>query len=151
MSHNSFPVKSSTLNVPHVLTKTHSASNVFSRTISSGNVTSPLRNSLESPFTTVARNGDNSDNNNKGPKSSASFLSYGVKCAGGESEGGVRNSNPVSFDRFMMRRGSSVENLNSSSGDVNANGGLKKIKFENDVSWKFLICGAWFICMILIS
>lgn len=136
-------MKSATLSVPHVLTKTHSASNVFSRTSSSGNVTFPLRNSLENPFSVSDRNGatelcQQSDNNNKLPNLSASFKNYNnTKCGddnGGKDGGGVRNSNPMSFDRFMMRRGSSVENMNAVGTDINANGSLKKIRYENEVS-----------------
>lgn len=36
--------------------------------------------------------------------------------------------------RYGIRRGSSVENVNSSTADLNTNGGLKKIKYESEVS-----------------
>lgn len=107
----------STLDDPHVLTKTHSASNVFSRTANAN----PLRNSLDTidnPFTVQY----GSDKNKSESENRTSNVS-----------GAVMNARPVTFDQYMLRRGSSVENVNSGV-DVNGNSGMKKFKYETEVS-----------------
>lgn len=124
----------STLDDPHILTKTHSASNVFSRTTNAN----PLRNSV-----------DTIDN--------AFSVQYGsdIKGKSGDSEqfesenrtqnvvtlretsGAVLNARPVTFDQYMLRRGSSVENMNSGVVDVNGNTGMKKFKYETEVKKQF--------------
>lgn len=114
----------STLDDPHILTKTHSASNVFSRTANAN----PLRNSLDTidnPFS-VQYNSDKGkcDSENRTPNVSLRETSGAV----------VLNARPVTFDQYMLRRGSSVENVNSGVVDVNGNSGMKKFKYETEVN-----------------
>lgn len=132
---------------PYVLTKTHSATNVFSRAPNAN----PLRNSLDTIGTQFAVqyseiSDRNSENNNRGHFESAAYRTnnYSENNGANASEL-VRNAKPQAFDRYVMRRGSSVENLNAGSMDVNANGTMKKLRFENEVSVKLSIifCCLW--------
>lgn len=104
----------------HYLTKTHSASNVFSRTT---NLT-PLRNSLDTidnPFS-VQNCKNSSDSENRTPNVNLR-----------EPSSAVLNTRPINFEQYMLRRGSSVENVNSGAVDVNGNSGMKKFKYEAEV------------------
>lgn len=129
------PLSSSATNVntssrlsvkPHqdyLLSKTHSATNVFARPTSTTN-----RNSLNS-MDSVQYGGSQISND----VSRYSFSAI------------TNNRHPVdkfgAFDgsRYGIRRGSSVENVNSSTAELNSNGGLKKIKYESEVSTTILI------------
>lgn len=95
------------------LQKTYSASNVFTRTINMDN-----RHSLDNSYT-VQYNTNNSDSD---------FDRFGDRNRNVESvkAGNGRHTN--------IRRGSSVENINCSTTDLNANGTLKKGKYEYEVS-----------------
>lgn len=112
----------------HVLTKTHSASNVFAR---ARNVDS-ARNSMNcmdsGPFS-MQYVSDKSDDR----------LGYEqVSNGGGPKSAGYSDvTDGISSDRrtskSTIRRGGSMENVNSSSTDISS-GNLKKIKYENGVS-----------------
>lgn len=114
----------------HALTKTHSASNVFSR---SRNVDS-ARNSLNSmdsgPFS-LQYISDKSDGR----------LGYEhISDSSGSRSAGYNDvTDSGSRDRrtpkCTVRRGGSMENVNSSLTDV-SNGNLKKVKYECEVSSK---------------
>ncbi|XP_066155664.1 rho GTPase-activating protein 23 isoform X15 [Euwallacea fornicatus] len=101
----------------HLLTKTHSATNVFSRPIPSLN-----RNSLNSMDPTQYNTSSEVTRHSYGAVTNNSI---GTR-AQGELSGGFDTS------RYGIRRGSSVENVNSSALDLNSNGGLKKTKFESE-------------------
>ncbi|XP_018575341.1 rho GTPase-activating protein 21 isoform X4 [Anoplophora glabripennis] len=134
----------------HLLTKTHSASNVFARATIADN-----RNSLNSmdtnTFSIVQYPGKN-----VGDKSDLNDSSYRYMSASGTKQfsdvsGTSKNSNVSAGGAFNkgaysdvtdggacdrrgrcnVRRGSSVENVNSSSVDL-SNGNMKKIKYENE-------------------
>ncbi|XP_066248051.1 rho GTPase-activating protein 23 isoform X2 [Euwallacea similis] len=101
----------------YLLTKTHSATNVFSRPIPSLN-----RNSLNSM-----------DPTQYSTSSEVTRHSYGAvtnNSVGTRAQGDLSSSFDTS--RYGIRRGSSVENMNSSALDLNSNGGLKKTKFESE-------------------
>lgn len=120
-----------------VITKTHSASNVFTRTTNVENA----RNSLSTAdsyskvqypnkFSGELRNKQfsakgNGQNNGIPQGEHSDFVntqsSFGIGIGGKLGE------------RYIMRRGSSVENMNAGIVDVNSNGNLKKIKYENEV------------------
>lgn len=120
---------------PHqdfLLTKTHSATNVFSRPSPAAN-----RNSLNSM--------DSVQYNTGSLNSDVTRYSYGAAASKQSSDKlGAFNSDLGAHSdivdgkgsRYGMRRGSSVENVNSSTLNLNANGGLKKVKYENEVSMK---------------
>lgn len=111
---------------PHILTKTHSASNVFSRTANAN----PLRNSLDTidnPFSVQY----NSGKNDSGQCESENRTYNNVNLR--ETSGAVLNARPVTFDQYMLRRGNSFENVNSGAVDVNGNTGMKKFKYETEV------------------
>jgi hypothetical protein len=107
---------SSVNQTPRLSTKTHSASNVFARTMNVDN-----RHSLDNSYS----------------------VQYD-KNSGGEFGGSLRDTNRNESvripqtdreGRYVIRRGSSVENVNSTGPvDLNANGAMKKVKYENEVS-----------------
>ncbi|XP_008198093.1 rho GTPase-activating protein 21 isoform X3 [Tribolium castaneum] len=97
----------STRTVDSHLLKTNSASNVFTRTINMDN-----RHSLDNSYQ-VQYNKNNSD-------------------FGGSLRDTNRNESVSTQNGRLVRRGSSVENVNSSSMDLNANGAMKKVKYENE-------------------
>lgn len=132
---------------PHILTKTHSASNVFSRTTNAN----PLRNSLDTidnPFS-VQYGSDRGKNGGDSGQFESENRTPSVSLR--EGGGAVLNTRPVTFDQYMLRRGSSFENVNSGGVDVNGNSGMKKFKYETEVirfAGKFR-CGLrvpWFVC-----
>ncbi|XP_063921383.1 rho GTPase-activating protein 21 isoform X5 [Zophobas morio] len=91
------------------LLKTHSASKVFSRTINLDN-----RHSLDNSYSVQYANRSDSD-------------------FGGSLRDTNRNESALQTNgRFVIRRGSSVENVNASTTDLNANGTMKKVKYENE-------------------
>lgn len=94
------------------LQKTYSASNVFTRTINMDN-----RHSLDNSYTVQYNTNSDSDYDRFGDRNRNV---ESVKAGNG------RHTN--------IRRGSSVENINCSSTDLNANGTLKKGKYEYEVS-----------------
>ncbi|XP_050310272.1 rho GTPase-activating protein 21 isoform X14 [Anthonomus grandis grandis] len=96
-----------------LLTKTHSATNVFTRPASATN-----RNSMDSMV----------QYSNSGEATTRYSYSVAKQCGdSSELDGKIMAS------RYGMRRGSSVENVNTATGDVNANGGgMKKVKYENE-------------------
>jgi hypothetical protein len=105
---------SSVNQTPRLSTKTHSASNVFARTMNVDN-----RHSLDNSYS----------------------VQYD-KNSGGEFGGSLRDTNRNESvripqtdreGRYVIRRGSSVENVNSTGPvDLNANGAMKKVKYENE-------------------
>lgn len=134
----------------HLLTKTHSASNVFTRTPAADN-----RNSLNSMDTntfsvqyTTKNISDKGDLSNSiyqylSGSSTKQFSDVGnssknsnVSASGAFSRGAYSDVTDGASDRrggrCNVRRGSSVENVNSSSLDL-SNGNMKKIKYENEV------------------
>lgn len=122
---------------PRVITKTHSASNVFTRTTNVENA----RNSLS---TTDSYNKVQYPNKFSGDfrKKQFSVKSNGQNngIAQGEHSGFANAPNSFAIgvggklgERYIMRRGSSVENMNAGIVDVNSNGNMKKIKYENEV------------------
>lgn len=142
------------LDDPRMITKTHSASNVFSRTSLLDN----SRNSLNSTDNYKVQYNSNSLNNNFKNEQFKRIepYTYGVmnensencNSENGEFQDVYKNSfsdvssnseeirGPKLYERFSnIRRGSSVENVIS---DVNLSGNLKKVKFENEV-YKILV------------
>lgn len=105
-----------------MITKTHSASNVFSRTTNKENT----RNSLNTEVQyTNKQYSVNSRQNIIDQTDSAYNTNKNIKPE--------QNSVSVkSSDRLNIRRGSSVENVNSAV-DINSNGNLKKLKYEAEV------------------
>lgn len=124
---------------PHqdfLLTKTHSATNVFSRPSPAAN-----RNSLNSMDSVQYNTGSlNSDVTRYSYGAAASKQSSDKLGAFNSDLGAKMGAHSDIVDgkgsRYGMRRGSSVENVNSSTLNLNANGGLKKVKYENEVSMK---------------
>lgn len=137
----------------HLLTKTHSASNVFARTVPPDN-----RNSLNSMDTNTfsvqyaTKNiSDKGDLNNSSYQylsankarqfsdGSDSSKNSNVSAGGAYGRGAYSDVTDGAGDRrgirCNVRRGSSVENVNSSSLDL-SNGNMKKIKYENEVSYR---------------
>lgn len=100
----------STKTVDSHLLKTHSASNVFTRTINVDN-----RHSLDNSYQVQYNKNTSSD-------------------FGGSLCDANRNESVNTQNGRLVRRGSSVENVNSSSMDLNANGAMKKVKYENEVN-----------------
>lgn len=139
----------STLDDPqHILTKTHSASNVFTRTTNAN----PLRNSLDTidnAFSSSVQY-NNSDKKGKGSGDSEQFESENrtQNVSLRETSGAVLNARPVTFDQYMLRRGSSVENINSGVVDVNGNTGMKKFKYETEVIKK--ICNFFVVFYVFL-
>lgn len=110
----------------HILTKTHSASNVFSR----GRNTDSARNSLNSmdsgPFSLQYVNSGKCDDNRLG------YDSVGPKSAGYSDVTDSSVSSDRRTSKCSIRKVGSMENVNSNGTDV-SNGNLKKIKYENEV------------------
>lgn len=157
-SANNVNTRSATKPTDNSLLKTHSASNVFTRTSLNSD-----RNSLDlidnnntsstSPQYVVSKQKNISDN-----YSNLHFLNKELRSTKPNKNGGS-NNNPNKYHvvsnnnnnkgafvgdysdrknaKFVLRRGSSVENINSSVTDLNVNGSLKKIKYENEVSLIF--------------
>lgn len=126
----------STLDDPHILTKTHSASNVFSRTTNAN----PLRNSLDTidnPFSVQYGSDKGKSDDSEQFESESRIQNVSLR----ETSGGVLNARPVTFDQYMLRRGSSVENMNLGVVDVNGNTGMKKFRYEIEVNlfFRFLL------------
>ncbi|XP_060529948.1 rho GTPase-activating protein 21-like isoform X3 [Cylas formicarius] len=103
------------------LTKTHSAQNVFARN----------PNNNRNSFNPVQYAGNAAEMNNR--------YSYNASGLVGRPSGrkdDVKTYREVdSVDaatRYCLRRGSSVENVNSGISDSNLNNGLKKVKYENE-------------------
>lgn len=67
-----------------------------------------------------------------------------------ETSGAVLNARPVTFDQYMLRRGSSVENMNLGLVDVNGNTGMKKFKYETEVSYYFVFNQLFILFIYLI-
>ncbi|KAF2882336.1 hypothetical protein ILUMI_23835 [Ignelater luminosus] len=132
---------------PFVITKTQSASSVFHRPLNGNS-----RNSSNSALTVqYSKNSSDFTDN----KTSAQFKGSGnfdlnqnkehvetensssyqqmFKTRFGDKTGSsVGAMGPKPFDKALIRRGSSVENINSSIMDLSANGTMKKIKFGNE-------------------
>ncbi|KAG5897665.1 hypothetical protein JTB14_024492 [Gonioctena quinquepunctata] len=124
----------------HQLTKTHSASNVFARTVipTEHNARNSL-NSMDNGNFSVQYNRENAIENGA---NSFQYSSAKNQVSNGDtnkntSDGvcsDVTDNNGASGKRATrgnIRRGGSVENVNSSSIDV-SNGNMKKIKYENE-------------------
>lgn len=135
-----------------VITKTHSASNVFSRTTNNSNEggnCSNTRNSLNTEdykvqytnnrndFTNNKQyrlvnnrqnvvNKDQTDSTYNNTKNNCKTTNVNNTCGVGGGGGGDRYNN--------IRRGSSAENVNTTSIDVNSNGNMKKLKYETEVN-----------------
>lgn len=105
------------------ITKTHSASNVFSRTTNLDNTRNSLNTEVQynnrNDFT--SNNKYNSVNNRQTNDNREQSDSSNKKNKGG-----------VLCERNNIRRGSSVENVNTTGLDV-ANGNLKKLKYDAEV------------------
>lgn len=136
----------STLDDPHILTKTHSASNVFSRTTNAN----PLRNSLDTIDNAFSSVQYNSDKGKSGDSEQFECENRTQNVNLRETSGAVLNARPVTFDQYMLRRGSSVENINSGVVDVNGNTGMKKFKYETEVSQRFCNFFIFVICFFLL-
>lgn len=111
----------------HVLTKTHSASNVFARTRNVDGARNSINSVDSGPFS-LQYVSEKSDER----------LRYEQISNGDEarSAGYSEVTDGVSKDRrtskVNIRRGGSMENINSSSSDI-SNGNLKKVKYGNEV------------------
>ncbi|CAH1110584.1 unnamed protein product [Psylliodes chrysocephalus] len=112
----------------HYLMKTHSATNVFSRT---NNATEPNRNSLASVDNyslQYSKNGNDfafvKNDSGKQVKGASSGGAYG------DVTDSALNDRIPGVIKGNIRRGSSVENINSSSKDI-SNG--KKVRYENEI------------------
>lgn len=128
-----------------VITKTHSASNVFSRT--TNNIENNTRNSLNTEdYKVQYPNHRNDFTNNKQCRviknrqnvnndQTDSGSSYNSNKSSFNDLNPINNTTSVNkCDRFNIRRGSSVENVNTTGIiDVNSNGNLKKLKYETEV------------------
>lgn len=108
---------------PAEMMKTHSASNVYARL---SNTTDHSRNSLGS-----MEGGYPVQYSPILGSLSLSKQSYATDKSGADHPSDISDRRG---NRAVLRRGSSVENINSSSLDLNANGGLKKVKYEKEVS-----------------
>lgn len=124
-----------------VITKTHSASNVFNRTTSSEN-----RNSYNSQHSTNFNNSYNnyssyrnsSDNYNdrriRQLDNSSDFQVYKTSFSDVSTASSNEFRPSAKTVGYGLRKGNSAENINSSSLDLNSNTNMKKIKFENEVN-----------------
>ncbi|XP_076251916.1 rho GTPase activating protein at 19D isoform X8 [Rhynchophorus ferrugineus] len=111
------------------LTKTHSATNVFTRPSPPAN-----RNSLNSMDTkkySVQYSSNSLGNDVSRYSYSASSRSSSDKCSP-SSSALYSESIDTKLERYPMRRGSSAENVNCSTLNLNSNGGQKKVKYENE-------------------
>ncbi|XP_049823954.1 rho GTPase-activating protein 21-B isoform X5 [Aethina tumida] len=106
---------------PAEMMKTHSASNVYARL---SNTTDHSRNSLGS-----MEGGYPVQYSPILGSLSLSKQSYATDKSGADHPSDISDRRG---NRTVLRRGSSVENINSSSLDLNANGGLKKVKYEKE-------------------
>lgn len=110
---------------PRAITKTHSASNVFYRTLNNGD---SVRNANLMHYSNVASDMDLL-NRNREREALCSSLQGAVKTKLGEDGLGPK---VYASERATMRRGSSYENLNSGTIDL-AKNTMKKIKYGNEV------------------
>lgn len=140
---------------PYVITKTQSASSVFHRPLN-GNSRNSSNSALavqysknSSDFTdnkTSAQfkgSGNFDLNQNKEHVETETNSSYQqmFKTRFGDKTGSsVGVMGPKPFDKALIRRGSSVENINSSIIDLSANGTMKKIKYGNEVGMSLICC-----------
>ncbi|CAH0555994.1 unnamed protein product [Brassicogethes aeneus] len=102
-----------------MLMKTHSASNVYAR------------------MSTAAQGAANVDPQTRNSLNSNYRMAETAQLQQQSNEQLLKRLNNASVDYCdgrgrVLRRGSSVENVNSSSLDLNANGGMKKVKYENE-------------------
>lgn len=134
-----------------VITKTHSASNVFSRTTSSENRNSynsadgyrgasqhpaNFNNAYSNNYNSYRNSSDNyNDRRIRQLDNSSDFQVYKSSFSD------VSTTSSSDYQRpsgkviaYGLRKGNSAENINTSSVDLNSNTNLKKIKFENEVS-----------------
>lgn len=113
---------------PRAITKTHSASNVFYRTLNNGD---NVRNANLMHYSNVASDMDLL-NRNREREALCSSLQGAVKTKLGED--GLDGVGPKLYggERATMRRGSSYENVNSGTIDL-VNNSMKKIKYGNEV------------------
>lgn len=115
-----------------LLTKTHSATNVFTRPSPPTNRNS--LNSMDSKKYSVQYNsnslGSDVSRYSYNPNSRSQNDSYSVDPSGKMSLYGDGVDGKIS--RYPMRRGSSAENINCSTLDLNSNGGMKKVKYESE-------------------
>ncbi|XP_074036276.1 rho GTPase activating protein at 19D isoform X5 [Leptinotarsa decemlineata] len=120
----------------HHLTKTHSASNVFTRTVNSEHTRNSLNSMDGSNFSVQYKNknvnnGDNSFRNlSAKSKLSNSDLNKNLSdsVCNDVTDNGVSDRRVT---RGNIRRSGSVENVNCSLVDV-SNGNMKKVKYENE-------------------
>lgn len=136
-------------NAGRVITKTHSASNVFSRTTSSENRNS--YNSADGYHRTQHPSNFSNTYSNYGPfrnssdnyndrrirqlDNSSDFQVYKTSFSDVSTASSNDNYRPnAKTVGYGLRKGNSAENINSSSVDLNTNSNMKKIKFENEVS-----------------
>lgn len=131
-----------------VITKTHSASNVFSRTTSSENRNS--YNSSDGYRTQHPSNYSNSysdygsyrnssdrynDKRIRQFDNSSDYQVYKTSFSDVSSASSNEYNRPsIKTAGYGLRKGNSAENINSSSVDLNSNNNMKKIKYENEVS-----------------
>lgn len=109
----------------HALTKTHSASNVFTRTRNLDSARNSLNSVDSGPFS-MQYISDRSDGR----------LGYEILDSGGPKSAGyceLTDSVSRRTSKCSVRRVGSMENVNSSSSEI-SNGNLKKVKYENEVS-----------------
>ncbi|KAK9712627.1 PDZ domain [Popillia japonica] len=132
-----------------VITKTHSASNVFSRTTSSENRNSynsadgyrgasqhpaNFNNAYSNNYNSYRNSSDNyNDRRIRQLDNSSDFQVYKSSFSD------VSTTSSSDYQRpsgkviaYGLRKGNSAENINTSSVDLNSNTNLKKIKFENE-------------------
>ncbi|KAF5295367.1 hypothetical protein FQR65_LT01557 [Abscondita terminalis] len=129
------------------ITKTQSASNVFYRPIKNGNTRHSANSVLTVQYTKSPSDVDNTQSVSlKSSDKSRSFDLNQNKERGDITNINYQNSfktnfidsnsiGPKPFDKAILRRGSSVENINTSIIDLTSNGTMKKIKYgnENDI------------------
>lgn len=133
----------------YVITKTQSASNVFYGPLN-GNARNSANSALTVQYTKNSsdfidnsasaqfRNNHNFDlnQNNEVKTANRSFQNVAFKTRYSDKTVGTKGvSGPKPFDKTLLRRGSSVENVNSSILDLTSNGTLKKIKYGNEVGY----------------
>ncbi|KRT85819.1 hypothetical protein AMK59_1984 [Oryctes borbonicus] len=133
-----------------VITKTHSASNVFSRTTSSENRNSynsadGYRTSSQHPanfaygtnYSGSYRNSSDNYNDRRIRQldNNSDFQVYKTSFSDVSTASSSEYHRPTAKAvGYNLRKGNSAENINTSSIDLNSNTNMKKIKFENEVS-----------------
>ncbi|KAK5645164.1 hypothetical protein RI129_006464 [Pyrocoelia pectoralis] len=130
----------------YAITKTQSASNVFYRPIN-GNTRHSANSVLTVQFSKNSgdinntqsvslKNGDKSGsfdfNQNKERRETANSNYQNSFKKKFSDSNNIGVSCPKPFDKAILRRGSSVENVNTSIMDLTSNGTLKKVKYANE-------------------